>query len=212
MMGMPRSSEIFGRLSTNLIAFAGMLAMLVSTASAQERRPEWATSRMQLPQARTTAGAVRPAVHNVPSVPERGAHSNVRPVSHKDSKPAETPKSIDLGPGPDFASQLPDDESHLVQFVEVLQWTMVVALLAVFAVMAIKKYSRPGGMIPTRSSAIAHLGTLPVKNHFQAHLLEIGNQRFLVTTDRTGVKTVNPINSWQDFDTPVQETHDATAA
>jgi len=51
-----------------------------------------------------------------------------------------------------------------------------------------------------------------VKNFFQAHLLQIGSQKFLVTTDRTGVKTVNPINAWDDLDTSVADEQDVAIA
>lgn len=121
---------------------------------------------------------------------------------------AETP----LGPGPDFASQLPDDDSHMIQFVEVMQWTVMVLLIAVVVVIGIKKYGR-GNLVAPRNTDIAHLATLPVKNFFQAHLLQIGSQKFLVTTDRSGVKTVNPLNAWDDLDSQVLDNdNDAVAA
>jgi len=116
-----------------------------------------------------------------------------------------------LGPGPDFASQLADDDSHMIQFIEVMQWTVLVLIIAVVGVVGLKKYGR-GKLLTPQNSSIAHLATLPVKNFFQAHLLQIGSQKFLVTTDRTGVKTVNPINAWDDLDTSVADEQDVAIA
>lgn len=48
----------------------------------------------------------------------------------------------DSRPNADFVSALPDQEVHLVQFVEILQWTVVVLLIAVVAALGLKKYSR----------------------------------------------------------------------
>lgn len=102
------------------------------------------------------------------------------------------------------SSQLQENESGLQPFMDVMQWTVVVMMIAVGAVFGIKKYGRR--MLPSGiNSAITHRATLQIRNHFQAHLLEIGRQRFLVTTDRSGVKTVNPITSWEDFESPVSD-------
>ena len=120
-------------------------------------------------------------------------------------------KTVNLGSGPDFASQLPDDQSNLVQFIEILQWTIVVLLIAVVAALTLRKYQR-AGQPAARNSVITHLATLPVRNHFQAHLLEIGTQKFLVTTDRSGVKTVNPITRWEDFEVPVEDSQEPSTA
>lgn len=127
-------------------------------------------------------------------------------------EPSEVPLAeASLGPGPDFASQLADDDSHMIQFIEVMQWTVLVLIIAVVGVVGLKKYGR-GKLLTPQNSSIAHLATLPVKNFFQAHLLQIGSQKFLVTTDRTGVKTVNPINAWDDLDTSVADEQDVAIA
>jgi hypothetical protein len=96
----------------------------------------------------------------------------------------------------------------LIQIVEALQWTVAVLALAVLATLIMKKYRQPrpaSGISPD----IRHVATIPVKNVFQAHLLEIQGQQFLVTTDRNGVKTVTPVARWNDFESPldnIQET------
>jgi hypothetical protein len=179
------------------VTFVIAVAAIDSSVVAQEQ-PRWNGAQSRVRPASHSSVETVPSVHRTETPIIRTGHERVAEST------TETPGTIDLGPGPDFASQLPDDESQMIQIVEILQWTIVVLLVAVVAVIAIKKYSR-GKLLPGQNSAIAYIATLPVKNHFQAHLLEIGSQKFLVTTDRSGVKTVNQINSWQDFDNQVNE-------
>jgi len=195
---------------------ASMLMLVVGGAqcAAQVVRPDWAPALTTVNAlesidapvgVQNSTSATQPAVSGV----QLASHEVIDEESAVELPVTEKPRISTA----EFASQLPDDESSLVPFVEVLQWTVVVLLIAVVAVLTLKKYGKPGSF-PTRSSVIAHLGTLPVKNHFQAHVLEVGSQKFLVTTDRTGVKTVNAIASWDEFDATLSEpaANAATAA
>ena len=130
------------------------------------------------------------------------------PVTAADS---ESTTQTDLSTMADFASQLPEEQVNLLQIIEIMQWTVVVLMIAVVAVVALKKY-KGNGPVSGSSAEITHLATLPVRNHFQAHLLAIGRQQFLVTTDRSGVKTVNPITRWEDFANPVAEVAEDSAS
>lgn len=186
-----------------LVLFAAMVLMslICSTGTAQDETP---------PPPR----AIRPALYR-PSA----AQPNVRPSTavvqvtsvRAAGSENEAKSLVDLGPGPDFASQLPDDDSQMIRFIEIMQWTVAVLLIAVLAALTLRKFGR-GKLLPMSNSAISHVATLPIKNHFQAHLLEVGKHTFLVTTDRSGVKTVNQINCWQDFDTPIDESSPQFAA
>lgn len=198
---------------------------LASSAVGQERRPQdrivspsYMTPPTQpqaaIPRLRPVASPiVRASAETVTVVEPRLLVSKVPTEA---AKPDTTQTEVaategSLGPGPDFASQLPDDDSHMIQFIEVMQWTVLVLIMAVVGVIGLKKYGR-GNLIAPQNSAISLLATLPVKNFFQAHLLQIGSQKFLVTTDRSGVKTVNPINAWDDLDSPVLDAHDGAIA
>lgn len=207
------------RLCALTTAFVAMAVVIDgSHVLAQNSQPNWATSRTQI-QAASSAALKTLEPQPMASKPRlRPAAGKVVQASAErviDAQPKRTSKEstagIHLGPGPDFESQLPDDDSHLIQFIEVMQWTVVVLLIAVVAVLAIKKYGQ-GNLAAPKNSAIAHLATLPLKNHFQAHLIQIGTQKFLVTTDKSGVKTVNPIAAWEDYDTPVREIPESPVA
>lgn len=209
------------RLCALTTAFVAMAVIINSRqAFAQNSQPNWATSRTQIqgaphatlntPTTQTQPQASKPRLRPTPGKIVQASAERVIEARPKEAS-KESTAEIKLGPGPDFESQLPDDDSHLIQFIEVMQWTVVVLLIAVVAVLALKKYGQ-GNLVAPKNSAIAHLATLPIKNHFQAHLLQIGTQKFLVTTDKSGVKTVNPIADWEDYDTPVQEIHETPIA
>lgn len=135
-------------------------------------------------------------------VVRRTAFESDGPVMQPQQKPAADPGSGELRAGPVFSTPLSSDDSSLTQLIEMLQWTVGVMLVAVVAAFSLRKYAR-GTSATKTNSQISHLATLPVRHHFQAHLIEIAGQRFLVTTDRSGVKTVNPVTGWGDFEAPV---------
>ena len=88
------------------------------------------------------------------------------------------------------------------QLVKAGHWFFMTLLGAVAAALLVKWWRT------ARTSALAagemeHLGTLPISNQFRVHLLKIGSTQFLITTDRGGVRTVNPVSSWEGLDTPV---------
>ncbi|MEZ6123455.1 MAG: hypothetical protein R3C49_09805 [Planctomycetaceae bacterium] len=95
------------------------------------------------------------------------------------------------------------EQVSLIQFIEILQWTVVVLLVAVLGVLGLKKW-HSGSVLPMPAAQMKHLATLPVRNQFQAHLLQVGNTQFLITTDRTGVKTVSEITQWDTVDSSEQ--------
>lgn len=122
-----------------------------------------------------------------------------------DSEPVGDQGRRDYDFGSDFASQLPDDESPMIQIVEITQWTIVVLLVAVVAALAVRKYSRGQLLAAQGDCDITHLASKSVRNYFQAHLIDVCSQRFLVTTDRSGVRTVNPLSRWEEFSHAVEE-------
>ncbi|MEZ6132236.1 MAG: hypothetical protein R3C59_26545 [Planctomycetaceae bacterium] len=171
-----------------------------------------------------SSGHVRPMVHQasaalLAAVPEHS--STVEPVSLEASPSAAVAAAAESTPFYDrtraeplavaTASKASSGNGDLVHLIEVLQWTVVVLLLAVVAVLTLKKMKSKGLSVGS-STGIRHVATLPVKNLFQAHLLEVGGQQFFVTTDRAGVKTVTAVSQWDDFQTPVETYQESAAA
>lgn len=146
-----------------------------------------------VPQSTPAAQEIDPLENNAAQTQESGFYDRTR------TDPLALDSTSDASSG-----------GNLMQIVDALQWTVAVLALAVVATLIIKKYKHqaPGS---GSSPDIRHLATIPIRNVFQAHLLEIQGQQFLVTTDRNGVKTVTPVSRWDDFETPVDSIQETSA-
>jgi hypothetical protein len=102
----------------------------------------------------------------------------------------------------DAAATTSGGNGPLLRLIGMLQWVLIVMMVAVGAAFGMRRWRR-GAPAPHAPSTITLVASLPVRNLFQAHLLETGGQRFLITTDRTGVKTVSAVASWDDLEAPV---------
>ena len=91
-----------------------------------------------------------------------------------------------------------DTDETLMQFIDVFQWVLLVMILAVAAAFSLRKW-KLGGNFKTDNDLMEHVATLPVRNLFQAHLLRVGDRKFRITTDRSGVRTVDAVNAWNEF-------------
>ena len=141
---------------------------------------------------------------------------NAELLSHSLNKPVDPESSRAVDAGGDSrshaagillstgspAGKTGGEQLPVEQLVNAGHWFFMTMLGAVAAAMLIKWWRT------ARTSALAagemeHLGTLPISNQFRVHLLKIGSTQFLITTDRGGVRTVNPVSSWEGLDTPV---------
>lgn len=112
--------------------------------------------------------------------------------------------ATDAFSGPDFSQLEHDTDKTLLQFIDVFQWVLLVMILAVAAAFSIRKW-KLGGNFKADNDLMEHVATLPVRNLFQAHLLRVGDRKFLVTTDRSGVRTVDAVNAWDEFSESEEE-------
>lgn len=178
----------------------------LSNATAQTLRPEW-IDRDSATITNHSDNAAKPAtiqqtvyqpqdIHTTaeqPVVPTIGASA----TTGKDEPTREA--KLDA-----LVAQLPEGDSHMVKFIELLQWAVLVSIVAVVAALLIRKF-KPNGIQLSSNTLIEHLASLRVNNQFHAHVLEINDQRFLITTDRAGVKTVNQVTSVGDFQTALED-------
>ena len=89
-----------------------------------------------------------------------------------------------------------DGGAELVNLFRIGIWTVVVLSLALVLMIGVKVSLKGREIFRQDGSALCHVTTIPIGSDFRAHLLEAGGGHYLITTDRTGVKTVTPIVDW----------------
>lgn len=94
------------------------------------------------------------------------------------------------------------NQPSLTDLADTLQWTILLLAGSATVVIGVHRFSKQKHARKT-TAQMEYQGSLPVRGQFSAHLISVSNRQFLVTTDRTGVKTVNALNEWDQFTAPV---------
>ncbi|MEP3482269.1 MAG: hypothetical protein ABJZ55_23700 [Fuerstiella sp.] len=99
------------------------------------------------------------------------------------------------------------NQPSITELADTLQWTILLLTAVVAAVMGIHRLTKQKQKAQS-NHRMEYQGCLPVRGQFSMHLVTIIDRQFLVTTDRSGVKTVNALNDWDQFSAPVDPSLD----
>lgn len=96
----------------------------------------------------------------------------------------------------------PPSQPSITELTDTLQWTILLLTAAAAIVIGIHRFTKNKHQTE-RNLRMEYQGSLPIRGQFSMHLVRIVDRQFLVTTDRSGVKTVNALNEWDQFTAPI---------
>ena len=99
------------------------------------------------------------------------------------------------------------NQPSITELADTLQWTILLLTAVVAAAIAVHRLTKHK-QNPKSNHRMEYQGCLPVRGQFSMHLVSITDRQFLVTTDRSGVKTVTTLNDWDQFSAPIEPSLD----
>lgn len=129
---------------------------------------------------------------------------SLAPGSSKDASASLAMKTEQAASAPQLTSMT---QPSIADLADTLQWTILLLTAVVAAVIGVHRFTKQRQK-PHSSHRMEYQGCLPVRGQFSMHLVTIIDRQFLVTTDRSGVKTVNALSEWDQFTAPIDLSED----
>lgn len=98
-------------------------------------------------------------------------------------------------------------QPSITDLADTLQWTILLLTAVAAGVIGVHRLTKHKQKTQS-SHRMEYQGCLPVRGQFSMHLVTIIDRQFLVTTDRSGVKTVNALSEWDQFTAPIDPSVD----
>lgn len=125
-----------------------------------------------------------------------------QPQTASDDKSEASTKPPEVASNEAKADIAAASQPSITELADTLQWTILFLTAIVGIALGVHRLTK-NKQQTKQNHRMEYQGSLPIRGQFSMHLVRIIDRQFLVTTDRTGVKTVNALNEWDQFTAPI---------